>query len=188
MSHGDSVFTRRQFAKLGATAALGLSQSTLAAQTAVPPLRAEFLMDLMFTGDGKGGGEVGPRRIANLTEGTFQGPKLKGKLVIPAGEWGVMRPDKAYMIDVRMQLLTDDDALIYLEYRGIRSNPGMRHGTEQQPMPAGREVQRITTPVFETASPKYEWLNRMVCVAVGYPVPTGVRGLGYHIYHIPWMS
>ena len=169
MPQPGATLSRRQFARLSAAAALGLSSLPLAAQSTVPPLRSEFLMDLVFkTG---GGGAVGPRRISGITEGTFQGPKLKGKVVTPAGEWGATRPDGAYIIDVRMELQTDDNALIFLAYRGVIHTPPKGQG----------ERYWVTTPVFETAAEKYDWLNRIVCVAVNYPVQASV---GYHIYQI----
>ena len=169
MSQPRAAVSRRQFAKLSA-AAIGLSTSPrLTAQSTVPPLRSDFLMDLVFkTG---GGGTVGPRRISGITEGTFQGPKLKGKVVTPAGEWGATRPDGAYMIDVRMELQTDDSALIFLYYRGVIYTPPKGQG----------ERYWVTTPVFETAAEKYDWLNRIVCVAVGYSVQASVA---YHVYQI----
>jgi hypothetical protein len=117
---------------------------------------------------------VGPRVIAGLTKGTFQGPKLRGTVVTPAGEWGATRPDGAYVIDVRLELRTDDDALIFAFYRGIVYTP-----------PAGSgERYWVTTPVFETASEKYAWMNRMVCVGTAYTVPKEVGDVAYHIYQI----
>ncbi len=168
-----SVVSRRQFAKLSAAAAVGLSGSTLAAQSAMhPPLKSEFLMDLVFRTSAPT--PIGPRVIAGITEGTFQGPKLKGKIVTPAGEWGATRPDGAYVIDVRLELKTDDDALIYAFYRGIVYTPPPGQG----------ERYWVTTPVFETVSEKYAWLNRIVCVAVAYNVTKDVGDVAYHIYQV----
>src|SRR5262245_6383146 len=115
MSTVNRLISRRQFGKLGATAAFGVSGVSLMGQAAAPPLKSEFVMDLIFkTGPGA---VVGNRRISSITEGTFQGPKLKGKVITPAGEWGATRPsDGAYLIDVRMELQTDDEATIYANY------------------------------------------------------------------------
>jgi hypothetical protein len=169
MAQRRQGISRRQFARLSAAGAIGLSRPSVSAQPAVPPLRSEFLMDLIFkTG---GGGAVGPRRISGITEGTFQGPKLKGKVVTPAGEWGATRSDGAYVIDVRMELQTDDSSLIFAAYRGIIYTPPKGQGDRYW----------VTTPVFETAAEKYDWLNRIVCVAVSYAVPGSVA---YHVYQI----
>jgi len=166
--------SRRRFATLGAAAAAaGLSGGTLTAQsTTHPPLKSEFLMDLIFRTSAPTA--IGPRVIAGITEGTFQGPKLKGTVITPAGEWGATRPDGAYIIDVRLELKTDDGALIYAFYRGIVYTP-----------PAGQgERYWVTTPVFETVSEKYAWLNRIVCVAVAYNVPKDLGDVAYHMYQI----
>jgi hypothetical protein len=168
-----SNITRRRFATLGVAAAAGLSGSSLTAQSADrPSLKSEFLMDLVFKTSAPM--TIGPRGIAGLTEGTFQGPRLKGTLVTPAGEWGGTRPDGVYVIDVRLELRTDDAALIFAFYRGIVYTP-----------PAGSGVRYwAITPVFETASEKYSWLNRVVCVGVAYAVPKDVGDVAYHIYQI----
>ncbi|PWT84716.1 MAG: hypothetical protein C5B57_04315 [Blastocatellia bacterium] len=168
----QTVLSRREFATLGAAVALGLTSTASAQSQARAPLRSEFLMDLVFkTG---GGGRIGPRIIAGITNGTFEGPKLKGKVTTPAGEWGATRPDGAYVIDVRLELRTDDDALIFVSYRGIVYTPPKDQG--------GRYW--VTAPVFETASTKYDWLNRIVCVGVAYTVPKEVGDVAYHIYQI----
>ena len=169
----ESALSRRQFARLGAAAAVGLSGSTLTAQSSTrPALKSEFLMDLVFRTSAPT--PVGPRVIAGITEGTFQGPRLKGKVMTPAGEWGATRPDGAYVIDVRLELRTDDDVLVYAFYRGIVYTP-----------PAGQgERYWVTTPVFETVSEKYAWLNRIVCVAVAYTVSKDIGDVAYHIYQI----
>ena len=49
----------------------------------------------------------------------------------------------------------DDDELIYLTYRGLIFTP------------EGGNTYLRTTPVFETASDKYGWLNRIITVGVG---------------------
>jgi len=172
----NRTVSRRQFAKLGVAAAAGLSGAALAAQSAaVPVLKSEFLMDLVFKTAPPL--MVGPRLIAGLTEGAFQGPKLKGTLVTPAGEWGASRPDGAYVVDVRLELRTDDGALIFTSYRGIvyplpatLGDPGPRYWA--------------VTPSFETASEKYGWLNHVVCVGVAYTAPKEVGDIAYHIYQV----
>ena len=58
------------------------------------------------------------------------------------------------MLDVRATLQTDDDALIYVRYRGLVYTP------------EGGDTYWRTTPVFETASEKYDWLTRIVSVGI----------------------
>ena len=111
----------------------------------------------------------GARRIANVSGGTFKGERLSGTIEpAPGGDWILVRDDGAMVLDVRLTLETDDQQLIYMAYRGLRHGPAdvmARLSRGEQVDPATYYFR--TTPVFETASPKYDWLNRIVSVATG---------------------
>ena len=115
---------------------------------------------------------LGLRHIDMLGAGSFDGPRLKGK-VLPGGmDQKVFRADGAMNPNVRLVLHTDDDAMIYMHYTGIR------WGTPEvmQRIADGKEVDPSeyylrNTPYFETASEKYDWLNRIVAVGVGRRMP-----------------
>lgn len=174
--------SRRDFARLGAAAAAaGLSGVTLAAggqqgrggQATPPPppdaLNSSYLMDVLFETGGPGGGAVGNRQIVSVTGGTFEGPRLKGRVLPPGGDWLQTVTGNVRLLDVRALLVTDDEQRIYMTYKGVMYTP-----------PGGSLYWR-TTPYFETASEKYAWLNSIVCVGVGYTVPTKVP---YRIFQI----
>lgn len=98
---------------------------------------------------------TGTRVIVPVTGGTFEGPKLKGTVSGQAGgDWVTARPDGSLRLDVRITLVTDDGALIYTTYTGI----GIVSGD-------GRALR--TAPLFETADPRYAWLNNVLGVATG---------------------
>jgi hypothetical protein len=150
-------------------------------------LKTEFLCDVTADYDPEsairvGATPYGNRHIMYITGGTIEGPKIKGVVVPGGGDWLVIRPDRAVILDVRAVCRTDDDQIVYTLFRGV--NIMSREVREK--MAKGEEVDpseyyfRIT-PVFETASEKYDWLNRIVAVGVGRPTPTGV---GYKIYAI----
>lgn len=125
----------------------------------------------------------GTRRIVYVTGGSFTGPRLKGEVLPGGGDWVRDRPDNAFELDVRITLRTDDDHLIYTSYRGILyAQPDimqrMRQG-ERDIDPS--EYYFRTTPVFETGSEKYDWLNRIVSVGIGRRTATGVA---YTVYAI----
>ena len=68
-------------------------------------LRYEFLCDLSGTLDDSqiiGNGPKGLRQIAPVTGGTFEGPKIKGKVLPFGADWLVTRPDGAWELDVRI--------------------------------------------------------------------------------------
>lgn len=117
----------------------------------------------------------GRRRIATVTGGEFRGERLNGVVVgAPAGDWLLQRSDGVTVLDVRLLLRTDDGEHIYMAYRGLRHGPA----DVMARLAAGERVDPSTyyfriAPVFETASKKYEWINKVVAVGVGRREPTG---------------
>ena len=111
----------------------------------------------------------GTRRIAPISGGVFEGPRLRGT-VLPGGstDWLLLRADDVLEMDLRVTLRTDDGALI-----SMRSF-GLRHGTPDVIAAIGRgepvdpaTYYFRTTPRFQTAHPAYGFLNRLVAVASG---------------------
>jgi hypothetical protein len=116
----------------------------------------------------------GQRRIAVLQGGTFEGPRLKGEVLASGGDWILNRADGVTQLDVRAHLKTDDGALIYMTYRGLRHGPKevIDRLNRGEPVDPGEYYFR-TTPYFETGADKYAWLNRICAVATGHRYPTG---------------
>ncbi len=117
----------------------------------------------------------GTRRIARLTGGRFEGPRLRGAVVPGASaDWLLLRADDVLELDLRVTLRTDDGALISMASFGLRHGPpdaiaAMGRGEIVDP---ARYYFR-TTPRFETAHPAYAFLNRLVAVASGDRRPDG---------------
>jgi len=134
-------------------------------------LNYEFLCDI--EADLEEPIDVGPtphgaRMIVNITGGFVEGPEFKGKVLPSGADWMVIRPDMAVELDVRAVMQTDDNQIIYTYYRGIIEADLEVFGKVQ----SGEEVDPSgyyfrTTPVFETSSEKYGWLNRTIAVGVG---------------------
>jgi Protein of unknown function (DUF3237) len=108
--------------------------------------------------------------IYNVPSGTVDGPKIKGKVLPPAADWLALMPSGVLRLDVRLTILTDDNQYIYVTYNGvIKTTPATDKKFEE-----GKEVIKadeqyfITAPTFQTASPKYAWLNEIQ--AVGKPI------------------
>ena len=110
----------------------------------------------------------GLRRVAVVTGGAFEGERLSGRVLDGGSDWQIVRGDGAMTLDVRLVLETDDGALIGMTYRGLRHGPS----DVMQRINAGEAVDpadyyfRIN-PLFETAAPKYDWINRVVAVGIG---------------------
>lgn len=125
----------------------------------------------------------GQRRIAHVSGGTFKGERLSGTIhAAPGGDWILVRPDGATVLDVRVTLETDDAQLIYMTYRGIRHGPAdvMARLAKGEAVDSASYYFR-TTPVFETAAPKYDWLNRIIAVATGRREKSGPV---YEVYEV----
>ncbi len=92
----------------------------------MPELKSEFLCTIrvaVATLHDIGQTPLGGRHIDLLGAGTFEGPRLKGE-VLPGGmDQKTLRADGAMNPNVRLVLRTDDGALIYLHYTGIRHGP-----------------------------------------------------------------
>ena len=87
------------------------------------PINLDYLFTITLFApklDHVGNTPYGKRVIANVEGGHFEGPKLKGSVQSPAGDWLLIRSDNAIQLDVRLSLLTDDNTLIYMKYEGIR--------------------------------------------------------------------
>jgi hypothetical protein len=114
------------------------------------------------------------RRIFAVTGGVFEGERLSGQVLDSGNDWHPVRGDGAVTLDVRLVLKTSDDAMIGMAYRGIR------HGAPEvlARLDRGKEVDPASyyfriSAVFETATPKYDWLNRLLAVGVGHRRPDG---------------
>jgi uncharacterized protein DUF3237 len=171
--------SRREMAKLSAMSvaagfADGRPSSLSAEQSAAPAdrpaaLKSEFLLDMILETGGLASGPVGSRNIVAVTGGTFEGPKLKGTVLGPGGDWLTTINPTLRVLDVRTIFLTDDNQRIYVTYRGVIHTP------------QGGERYWRTTPVFETSSEKYAWLNSIVCVGVPFTVP---QRTSYRVFQI----
>src|SRR4051794_6864746 len=59
------------------------------------------------------------RGIFPVDGGTFEGPKMRGRVLGEGADWVSWRQDGTMVIDVRTALETDDGALISMQYEGI---------------------------------------------------------------------
>jgi hypothetical protein len=65
-----------------------------------------------------GTGPIGTRNYLDIISGEVVGERLNGK-VLGGGEWALVGPDGFLRVDVRMQVQTDDDAFLYVQYVGL---------------------------------------------------------------------
>ena len=100
-------------------------------------------------------GPHGTRFTFPVTGGSFDGDRLRGQVLPGGDDWVVQRAGGVLELDLRITLATDDGALIQMTFEGIRDDaaPGTPYFR--------------TLPRFETAAPKYSFLNRLLAVGTG---------------------
>lgn len=112
---------------------------------------------------------IGKRVIYPIKGGTFEGPKLKGKVRAFGADWVLRLDSITTKLDVRLLLETEDGQLISNTYTGIVYNK-----------PNDTTYWRIM-PVFETSSKKYDWLNYLLAVGIG---SFSKEGVSYEVFAI----
>lgn len=123
---------------------------------------------------GLGAVALGTRTIFPIRGGGFEGPRLRGKVLPGGGDWTLLRPDGILELDLRVTLQTEDDALVYLTFQGLRHGPAeviaaLGRGEDVDP---SRYYFR-TAPRFETASEQYGFLNKLLAIGSGENRPGG---------------
>ena len=126
---------------------------------------------------------AGERRVIPVSGGEFSGERLRGEVLPHAGsDLLLLRADGSFQQDVRLSLRTDDGALVLMTYRGVRyGSPEVNQRIVRGEQVAPSEYYLRIAPFFETAAPKYTWLNTIVSVGVGERLPNGAR---YEVYEI----
>jgi len=116
----------------------------------------------------------GARSIVPVTGGDFEGPRLRGRILPGGGDWLLLRSDGVLELDLRITLETDDHALIFMTFQGLRHGPPdaiAALGRGETVDPATYYFR--TLPRFETSAEKYAFLNRIIAVGVGETRPDG---------------
>jgi hypothetical protein len=114
------------------------------------------------------------RRVGVVPGGAFEGQRLSGEILEGGSDWQAVRADGATTLDVRLVLKTHDDALIGMTYRGLRHGPAdviarLERGEVVDPTSYYFRI----NPIFETASPHYDWINRVIAVGAGHRLADG---------------
>ena len=121
------------------------------------------------------GATPGPfRRVGVVAGGRFEGERLSGTIIEGGSDWQTVRSDGSTTLDVRLVLRTNDDALVGMTYRGLRHGPAdvlarIDKGENVEPESYYFRI----SPVFETAAPAYDWLNRVLAVGIGHRFADG---------------
>ena len=125
-----------------------------------------------------GKAQYGTRVIYDVTGGTLEGPKLKGKILPTGADWILIDDNGVGRLDVRTTFETDDGALIYVQYFGILVMDSDTATIEETQY---GDLYFMTQPRFETGDERYQWLNNIVVVGEGRTLPNAVE---YKLYQL----
>ncbi|KAK4652757.1 hypothetical protein QC762_500462 [Podospora pseudocomata] len=135
------------------SALCALAVAALAVNPAPPTLTYLFSVNLTFAEPiSIGSVPYGTRDLLTISGGNAVGPKISGT-VGKGLDWGLTSRQGVFSPDALYSLHTDDNATILIFEKGHAPHVHI---------------------LFETASPKYEWLNSAVAYATGGPNEVGV--------------
>jgi len=111
----------------------------------------------------------GYRRTIVINGGYFEGQRLSGQVLEGGTDWQTIRGDGAIALEVKLNLKTDDDALISMSYRGLIHGPVdvMQRMAKGEAVDASSYYLR-SQPLFETSATKYDWINRVMAIGLGH--------------------
>jgi|tagenome__1003787_1003787.scaffolds.fasta_scaffold19867402_2 hypothetical protein len=114
---------------------------------------------------------LGTRVIAECRSFDVVGERINGHLKgNAAADWLTLDAHAQGTLDVRLLLETDDDALVFVSYRGrldLSGGPGA--------------APSYAAPLFDTGDERYLWLNKIQAIAKGQVSDDGTA-LVYDMY------
>src|SRR5438874_806738 len=112
-----------------------------------------------------------------------EGPRIKARIAMPGGDWYRPGADGFGRPDVRVQFITDDDAVILLHYTGlVQMNDAFTKSAKAGNATRFEDHYMRMAMCFDVGEPKYAWLNQHLFVAEGRL--TGKDQIEYHVYRV----
>jgi Protein of unknown function (DUF3237) len=151
----------------------------------MPELAFEFEFSAQLGRADFGAGPFGRRVLFRGTGGGIvHGDRLEGVMDGPGADWFLSGADGYGRIDVRSNIRTTDDALIYMQYHGlVRLTPAALTMLNGEPDPAPTTISISSPrPVWKPATLRYLWVNQTMFLGEGQ-VSTEPR-VDYRIYRV----
>lgn len=124
----------------------------------------------------------GMRTILNVIGGTFEGVRIKGKVLPGGADWMLISSDRVGRLDVRIALEANDGACIGVQYSGVLvMNDKVMNALQNRGTTEYGETYFMTQLRFETGDARYAWLNRTVAVGEGRIRPSAVE---YRVFEL----
>ena len=125
----------------------------------------------------------GRRRVIPITGGTFEGPRIRGRVLEGGSDWQFVRPDGLAELEARYVLEADDGTLITVFNRALRHGPEdvMTRMAAGEPVEPGSYYFR-TSFIFDAPEGPHDWLNRSIFIGAAerHPDCVVIRALAVH--------
>lgn len=127
-----------------------------------------------------GAGPFGHRRYYDVKSGVLDGLRLKGRQIGSGGDWMLVGVDGFMRMDVRIQIETDDGAIVCARYFGPTetNNATARAFAESKSTEYTDQANRSHW-LLETGDLRYAWVNQSVFVGEGRLLPGGPNEMGF---------
>jgi hypothetical protein len=114
-----------------------------------------------------GAGKLGLRRHVPITGGSFEGPRLRGRILPGGSDWALVLGDGSSRVSAHYSLMTDDGVPIYIQNVGMRvSSPEVTARMRGGEAVDWSEYYFRSAPVFDVPFGPHDWLAERVFVAV----------------------
>lgn len=123
------------------------------------------------------------RRYWEMTEATLEGPSLRASTPMTGIDWFTPLADGYGRPHVRLPFLSEEGALILLEYSGIvHASPAFVRAVEHDTATSWSDQYMRLTMNFETTSERYAWLGQSLFIARGRLL--GSYRIEYEVYRV----
>ena len=116
----------------------------------------------------------GVRRRIPIIGGTFEGPRVRGRVVPGGADWQLQRADDYTLIEADYMIEAEDGTSIHVRNRGL-TNTRVKGATSRY---------LRTVPEFEAPVGPHEWLNQSLFVGSLQGIRGGPPAVLVHVFRL----
>ena len=116
----------------------------------------------------------GIRRRIPIIGGSFEGPRIRGKVLAGGADWQLQRADDYTLLEADYMIEAEDGTPIHVRNRGL-TNSRVKGATARY---------LRTVPEFEAPAGPHEWLNQAVFVGSLQGLSGGPPAVMVHVFRL----
>jgi hypothetical protein len=144
----------------------------------------KYVLEVKGPLESKDGSKPNPRRqFWQMSHATLEGPAIRATTAIEGIDWFSPYPDGFGRPHVRLPFLTDDGALLLLEYGGmVQATDAFVAAVKNNTETSWDDQYMRMALTFETTSPRYAWLMQHLFLARGRLL--AAKKIEYDVYRV----